>query len=114
MATASPSPETKETWMPTTAGILMILAGSVELLIGVVIASLSSITAIFTGSWIFGFFGVPHIISGLISIIGGACALKRRLWGLALVGSITALWVPMSLLGILSIIFITLSKKEFK
>ncbi len=112
--TPNAAPEIRGTWMPGTAGILMIIGGAVVLLIGVVIASLSSITVIFTNSWLFGFFGVPHIICGVLSIIGGAFAIKRRYWGLALAGSITALWVPMSLLGILSIIFVVLSKNEFK
>jgi len=52
-------------------------------------------------------------IVSIIAIAGAVCALQRRIWGLALAGSICAL-VGFGILGILAIIFISLSKREFK
>jgi len=45
--------------------------------------------------------------------VGGIYALGRRVWGLALAGSICAL-VGFGILGILAIIFVILGKGEFK
>jgi hypothetical protein len=40
--------------------------------------------------------GIPMIILGVVAIVGGIYALKRRIWGLALTGSIS---VPFSVSG---------------
>jgi hypothetical protein len=40
--------------------------------------------------------------------------MKRRVWGLALAGSICALVGPWGILGILAIIFVALGKGEFE
>jgi hypothetical protein len=58
--------------------------------------------------------GAVLIVIGIVSVIGGAFALRRRLWGLSLAGAILALFPPrLIVLGILSIIFLALSKGEF-
>ena len=56
----------------------------------------------------------PLIIFGIIAIVGGIYALQRRVWGMALAGSIFALIGPWFILGILAIIFVALGKGEFK
>jgi len=56
--------------------------------------------------------GVPLLVLGIIAIVGGVSALRRRSFGLSLAGAICVL--PTVLLGILAIIFISLSKKEFE
>ena len=57
--------------------------------------------------------GVVLVIFGIIAIIGGYYAIKRRNWGLALTGSILSL--PGSgVLGTLAIIFMSLGKREFE
>ncbi len=55
--------------------------------------------------------GVVILVLGIIAIAGGVSALRRRMFGLALAGAICSL--PLRLLGILAIIFISVSKKEF-
>jgi len=103
----------EETWKPTTAGILCIIAGAIATIAGIVIAVVGSIGWFFGIPWISAI-GAPLIILGIIAIVGGSCALRRRLWGLALVGSICALLPPGTLLGILAIIFVSLGKGEFE
>jgi uncharacterized membrane protein len=58
--------------------------------------------------------GAPLIVLGIVAIVGGIYALRRRLWGLALAGSICALLGPWALLGILAIVFVSLGKGEFE
>ena len=53
------------------------------------------------------------LIVGILPIIGGIYALQRRKWGLALAGSIAAIFGS-SLMGILATIFTALSKDEFE
>jgi len=51
------------------------------------------------------------VVLGIIAIVGGISALRRKSFGLSLAGAICAL--P-SILGILAIIFIALGKREFE
>jgi len=103
-----------KTWKPTTAGILCIIAGAIALIVGIVIAALGGIIGAFFGIVWPSVFGAPLIVLGIIDIIGGICALRRRVWELALAGSICALIGPWALLGILAIIFVSLGKDEFE
>ena len=109
----SPGPVQK-TWMPTTAGILSIVAGAFNLIAGIVVASLSEWIGTLAGFWGFGAIGAPLIVIGIVAIVGGIFALRRNIWGLALAGAICALFPPpVIVLGILAIIFLALSKREF-
>ncbi len=103
----------QETWKPTVGGILAIIGGAIEMIFGIVIAAVGSIGWFFGMPW-FSAIGAPLIILGIIAIVGGIYALRRRIWGLALAGSICALVGPWGLLGILSIIFVSLGKGEFE
>lgn len=55
---------------------------------------------------------VVAIVFGIIALIGGINAIKRRRWGLALAGAILATPI-MPPLGVLSIIFVSMGKREF-
>jgi hypothetical protein len=57
--------------------------------------------------------GILTIILAILSLVGGIFALQRKMWGLALAGSIGA-FLTAIILGIPAIILIALSKKEFK
>ena len=99
--TSVPEP-VRRTWMPTTAGILTIIVGGVNIIIGIVAISLSGTIASMyrwwdTGGWSMGMMphwiaiaGVPMIIIGIISVIGGSFSLKRKAWGMVLAGAILA------------------------
>ena len=110
----------ERTWKPTTAGILCIIAGAIGVIAGIVVAVVGSIGSIFVGlGWLvelgwLGAMGAALIILGVIAIVGGSCALRRRVWGLALAGSICAFIGPGTILGILAIIFVSLGKGEFE
>jgi hypothetical protein len=110
------------TWKPTTAGILAIIVGAIDLIFGIVIATVGIIGSSLIG-WLFGagfpggflsVIGVPLIVLGIVAIVGGIHALNRKTWGLALTGSICALVSPGFLLGLLAIIFVSLGKGEFE
>ena len=104
----------EKTWRPTTAGILSIIAGSIGVIIGILVASIGGFIGTFFGIPWTGAFGVPALIFGVVAIVGGIYALRREVWGLALAGSICALFGPGVILGLLAIIFVSLGKGEFE
>jgi hypothetical protein len=53
------------------------------------------------------------LVLGIIAILGGVSAVRRRSFGPSLAGAICAL-IPLNLLGLLAVIFVSLSKKEFE
>jgi hypothetical protein len=81
----------ERTWKPTTAGILCIIAGIIGVVPGIVVAAL--VGSMFSIG-LFFVIGAPSIILGVIAIVGGIYALRRRIWKLALAGSICAFVVP--------------------
>ncbi len=124
----------QKTWKPTVAGILNIVAGVLSLLgaIGVIIGIIVFVsvgTAPFLADmWRdIGDLGVgPNLLIiilviaaifsatlGILPLIGGIYALQRKKWGLALAGSIVAIFGS-SIMGILATIFIATAKDEFE
>ena len=123
-------------WKPTTAGIMTIISGCYGIGTGVLLAALGASLLIFPsflepflgdtniggqpldfggiGSLI-GALGNAGIALGVIALIGGSFALRRRVWGFALAGAILSLpLIPVgTVLGILSIIFLSKSRREF-
>ena len=65
-------------------------------------------------------FGILVIVAvylaavGVLSLLGGISALKRERWGLALAGSIAAVVGGWSAVGIVALIFIAISRDEFR
>jgi hypothetical protein len=116
----------EKTWKSTVGGILSIIAGVLSILWGIFVGT----------EWLGSWPPLTAIALGIIAIVGGIYALRRRRWGLALAGSICSLigceifrlvplffsWVLSShpylfdatILGILAIIFVLLGKHEFK
>lgn len=103
----------EKTWKPTTAGILCIIAGALQLIFGLAIAAVGGIGGALIGMGWLSAIGAPLIVLGIIVIVGGIYALRRKVWGLALAGSICALVGPWFVLGILAIIFVAMGKSEF-
>jgi hypothetical protein len=60
----------------------------------------------------YGAMGVGSALLGVLGIIGGAYALKRQYWGLALTGAIAGVLVFFPC-GIPAIIFVAISRAEF-
>jgi hypothetical protein len=64
----------ERTWKPTAAGILCIVVGGILL--------------------------IPLVVPGIMPIVGGIYALRRRRWGVALAGSIVTLIAPVMIMTI--------------
>jgi hypothetical protein len=116
----------QKTWMPMTAGILEIIAGGFGLIAGLVLFIIGAVGSKLMAYYvpdippatlvvIFISIAVPLIVIAVLAIVGGIYALRRKIWGLALAGSIAAFFIPSSwLLGIAAIVFTALSKNEFE
>lgn len=103
----------QKTWKPTTGGLLAIVSGYLNILSGILlIAGVSFFTfAAFPTGLVLG---LVVIALGVLSVIGGIFALRRRAWGMALIGSIASLVPSLGLIpGTLSLILVTLGRKEF-
>jgi len=116
----------------TAGGVLSIISGAFQVIGGGIATAL--VIAAFMGSHLRPFQGMPlpgewservmfvgpvlvgivmlGLILGIVAIVGGVSALKRKNFGLSLAGAICAL--PSVILGILAIIFVSVSKKEFE
>jgi hypothetical protein len=113
MTMAGAPPQKKESVMPLIGGILILLVGIGYLALGGVIAAAGSsvLWMDFEGSEFAVVCGVVVLLIGVMVLLGGIFALQRRHFGLALLGAIFAL--P-SILGIIGLILIVVSKDEFK
>ena len=115
----------------TAGGVMSIIAGALEVIGGLIIVVLTVGAGIllrpalmpfhpgdcwgqvlpFVPFWLI-IVGAPILVLGIVAIVGGVSALRRKSFGLSLAGAICAL--PSNILGILAVIFISLSKKEFE
>jgi hypothetical protein len=108
--------EMRKTYKPVLAGWLDILGGIIWLLaegfIVLVIIGLSVGFGSPRGLNLLRLWAVliGLAVPGFLSIYGGVCAVRRRRWFTALIGSITA--VPAGF-GIPALVLVILSKKEF-
>jgi hypothetical protein len=120
----------ERTWKPTTAGILTIIAGclgigagvlltllAIPLGVGGAVAGFLEEMGILGGllgglAGFLGMIGAGIIGVGIVAIIGGIYALRRRAWGFALAGAILATMASIPL-GILAIMFVSMGRKEF-
>ena len=122
----------QKTWKPIVAGILDIVGGAsgfigaIVALVGVLFfisfsqsvgpgpqpdMSFAIIPGVLSSILIIGL--VFILIVAALSVVGGIYAIQRKKWGLALAGSIAAIFGS-SVLGILATIFTAISKNEFE
>ena len=108
----------EKTWKPTTAGILDIVAGGFTVLASIGLIVGGGVTGVvpdvpdFVPVLLMSL-AVPFLIVGILAIVGGVYALKRKKWGWALTGSILALF-PWWVLGVAAIVITILAKNEFE
>jgi hypothetical protein len=108
----------QKTAKPVVAGIFNIVIGAGCLLgaLGLGMVGLFAIPCFsFLPYAVPGFMGlvaVPLALLGILVLIGGIFAVQRRQWGWALAGSIAAACIS-HILGIISIVLISISKQEF-
>jgi phosphoglycerol transferase MdoB-like AlkP superfamily enzyme len=110
--------------MPLVDGILDLVAGIPALIFGIALAAgLGMLGGLIGGlggipgvgailGTILGAIAVPVIIFAIIAIVGGVFAIRRRIWWLALVGSIFALLCAW-FFGIPALVFTIMGKKHF-
>ena len=94
----------ERTWKPTAAGILCIVAGIIVLIPVMVFGRWSPIIG-GIGLIVFAPL-IPLILFGIIQIVGGIYALRRRRWGLALAGSICCPLAGFVILGLYFVLFL--------
>jgi len=109
----------------TAGGVLGIVAGIYLIAVGVSVA-VSVLAAfgyhvlyyspfppffVYSNSHWWFYIGGGVSILGIVAIAGGISAIRRKRFGLSLAGAICAL--PSAVLGILAVIFVSVSKKEF-
>jgi hypothetical protein len=108
-------------WMPKTAGILDIVAGGLSIA-GVIFVYLG--VTLFRSAmpfkdipeWlpvIIMLIGVPRLLIDILAVVGGIYCLKRKAWGLALAGSIAAVFSRF-ILGVAALVFVIWGKDQFK
>ena len=119
----------------TAGGILSIVGGAFQIIFGLIVVGLMIGFAIWGGynpfphmPWMPGnwsvitvyplfpmwltIIGLPALALGIVAIIGGVYALRMKSFAMSLAGAVCAL--PTVILGILAIVFISLSKAEFE
>ena len=121
----------------TAGGILSIVAGAFEIISGVFMAVLRDLDVLFfwwplvsgldvwgahfgdlaqppppPSSWPLIMIGFGLVALGIFAIIGGVSAMRRKSFGVSLAGAICAL--PSVILGMLAVIFVSVSKREFE
>jgi len=111
-------------WMPRVAGILDIAAGALFLFMLIVAAAFIMALLVSKGAsplknmpdfMTYVAIASPFLCVSALAIVGGIYALQRRKWGLALAGSIAALFTPWFwFLGVAATVFTALSKNEFE
>lgn len=104
-----------KTSLPLIAGILNIIIGIIILIMLLIFAIIPAIVHINIGQVEAGmlvFLILPGLIIGMLAVAGGIFAIRRKRWGWALAGSIAAAINPLPL-GIIAVILVVLSKKEF-
>jgi len=108
-------------WMPLVAGILDLVAGVPALLLGILIAVAinaekpPALVAAFQMQALWGMLpslGIPLIIAGIVAIAGGFAALKKKVWWLALAGSVIAVFC-LWFVGIPAFVLTIMGKKRF-
>ena len=114
----------------TAGGILSIVAGAFEIAVaGIVVSSIVLREPLIVWLWPFTFRVWPYrfmpvtvptwvfigdgllLALGILAVVGGISAIRRKRFGLSLAGAISAL--PSVILGILAVIFVALGKREF-
>jgi len=117
------------TWKPLVAGILNIITGIINLfamfvVIGLLTAFAGGILSVIRIAemmplWLSGMVHGVLIITAILlavlsslPLIGGAYAIQRKSWSLALTGSVVAI-LSIAPLGIVSTVLVSLSRSEF-
>ena len=94
---------------PLVGGVLCILSGALELVFGIFISN----APIFNGIC-----AALVLVFSILAILGGLCAVLKRLFGMAIVGAIFAMLNPFTfgagfIMGLIALILIAIGKDNF-
>jgi hypothetical protein len=105
---ANPTAITRTT-TPVIGGILSIVAAGISLLLVVINSILSP------SQWFLGLGGlwIAMLGAGILGLIGGILAIKRRQWILSLIGVAATIVSFAGVLGVIATVLVAISKKEF-
>jgi hypothetical protein len=106
------------TWKPVVAGILEIIAGGAALIVAFGLFIAGAVVGFITQMplWLNTLIPIvawPLIILGILGLTGGIYTLLRRAWGMALTGAVASL-ISSPLLGVVALVLVIISRKEFK
>jgi uncharacterized membrane protein HdeD (DUF308 family) len=116
----------QQTAKPLVAGILLIIVAIEAFAYGGILASGAEIVGAMSDvpgaeevSTLLLICGIIFIVFGILAIVGGISSITRKSWALALIGSILGLFTigfyfTGSILSIISLILIAISKNEFQ
>jgi hypothetical protein len=113
----SGQPAKKKTQLSLAAGIIDIAAGgfSVVSMLGVLIFVFIMFGIEEEMPFFVVLFPLAMLIPGVIAIVGGVFALRRRSWVMALIGSIALTITPsMSIPGIAAVVLTVIARDEFE
>lgn len=110
----------QKTLTPIAAGILLLIGGVLALINGALIAAAGAeASSIVPGieEMLFACAAL-EIVFSILTVVGGICAVQRKVWGLALVGSIFGMLSigPLflsSIFGLIGLILVAVTKQEF-
>ena len=103
----------ERTWKGTTAGVLTIIGGIFGIASGAIVLGFgTAFTFGIPGLELLAGIGGGLLALGILALIGGITTLRRKVWGFSLAGAIFAMF-PIIPLGVISIIFVSMAKKEF-
>ena len=102
-----------DTRTPLIAGILDLFAGVPALVLGITLVLGQEMPGLFVAGFGLERLAIPLIIAGTITVAGGFTALRRRAWGLALAGSVSAFFCAW-FLGIPAFVFTLMGRKHFR
>ena len=123
----------KKSSMPLIAGILLILAGLMGILTWVTVLAVDpsfidsilatqQVSSTISAEQIFSFLRICAIVGCIFSIfaiLAGVFSLRRKMWGIVVVGSILGLFTIgpafiSSILSFIGLILVVISRKEFQ
>jgi len=106
---------------PIAAGVLLLIGGILALIDGVIVLALGSLAGSLVpeAGAIYAVCGALVMVFGILGLLGGIVALQRKLWALALVGAIFCMlsigpYFISSILGLIALILVAISKNEFQ
>jgi hypothetical protein len=114
-----PAPPRQPSATPVAGGVLILIGGLLALVNGIYTAAVGAAVSVLPGvGEILMVCAAIQIIFAILALVGGICGIQRKVWGLALVGSIFCMISigPMfisSILGLIGLILIAISKDDF-